>query len=287
MDITKATPVEIDTELAAIYTRWYAQLAIVSRESRYLTDAREGLAKAQAGSRMHRNYTAENVAERQAAVGAAKAAATAIIREADPFEAEFTRRGGWTRAYLVDNNGGHVHRSRSCSTCYGTTEFLWLPEYSGRTTTEVIEDAGAMSCLVCYAAELADRAEILKRRPKIEAPARRASRLEREARAKAKADKAARDGITNADGTPVMDYEGRPFKTERAAMIAAVAGLADAQMYREHGTAGGHPWEPKWIAQADRVIAAVAAKHGKTTDAVRVEVDAKVAAKRKRDERAA
>ena len=67
-----------------------------------------------------------------------------------PFEAEWERRGGWTRAYLVMNDDGHIHRSTHCSTLRPSTLISWLPELSGKTEDEIIDHAGHMACTVCY-----------------------------------------------------------------------------------------------------------------------------------------
>lgn len=68
----------------------------------------------------------------------------------DPFEAEWERRGGWTRAYLVMNDDGHIHRATHCSTLRPTTIVSWLPELSGKSEDEIIDHAGHMACTVCY-----------------------------------------------------------------------------------------------------------------------------------------
>lgn len=39
---------------------------------------------------------------------------------------------GWSRFFLVQNNGGHIHSSMNCSTCFPSTMFAWLPTVSGK-----------------------------------------------------------------------------------------------------------------------------------------------------------
>lgn len=80
-------------------------------------------------------------------VGAQIATVTARIGELDD---EYDRRGGWTRAFIVRGNDGHIHSSMKCRTCRWNTQFGWLPQYSGRTEAEIVEDAGRMACTVCY-----------------------------------------------------------------------------------------------------------------------------------------
>ena len=72
----------------------------------------------------------------------------AIIDEAN---AEFTRRGGWRRYFLVVNSNGHVHRERSCSTCYPTTQYAWLPALSDCNEAAMVAEYGSDACSVCSA----------------------------------------------------------------------------------------------------------------------------------------
>jgi len=59
----------------------------------------------------------------------------------------------WSRFFLVQNNGGHIHSSMSCSTCNKLgqlTDFGWLPELSGMTEADAVAAHGAILCTVCY-----------------------------------------------------------------------------------------------------------------------------------------
>jgi hypothetical protein len=58
---------------------------------------------------------------------------------------------GWSRFYLVA--GGHIHSSMDCSSCNkgrDATKFIWLPNLSGLTEAEAVEDQGAILCTVCF-----------------------------------------------------------------------------------------------------------------------------------------
>lgn len=57
---------------------------------------------------------------------------------------------GWSRFFLVTNTNGHVHSSMSCSTCFNTTTFAWLPQLSGLTEAEAVADQGEILCSVCF-----------------------------------------------------------------------------------------------------------------------------------------
>jgi hypothetical protein len=141
-DLTTMTPVEIDTELAEINTRYYAKMRDMHLSRRYLEAAEANRATALARGRADLvSYDDRDIAHYKAKVEEHLKAALAISKEGAPHHAEFNRRGGWFRAWLVDNASGHIHSSMDCSTCYPTTEFVWLPEYSGRTEAELIADA--------------------------------------------------------------------------------------------------------------------------------------------------
>lgn len=75
--------------------------------------------------------------------------ASNILAETRPYEAEYRRRP-WSRFFLVNNSGGHIHSSTHCSTCFPTTRFGWLPEFSGQTEAEAVAKHGAILCTVCY-----------------------------------------------------------------------------------------------------------------------------------------
>ncbi len=57
---------------------------------------------------------------------------------------------GWSRAFLVANDNGHVHKTMSCSTCKFDTEFTWLVEHSGKNEEEIVSAEASRACTVCY-----------------------------------------------------------------------------------------------------------------------------------------
>jgi hypothetical protein len=152
MDITTATPVEIDTALAEIYGRFYAKRDEMYRYVEYIEDMQKGIAKRAEGPRydaMYSSYTPEALADLVAKRDALRTEGDLILAEGEPFEREYQRRP-WTRFFLVKNNGGHIHSSMSCSTCFPTTQFGWLPEISGQTEAEAVAAHGAILCTICY-----------------------------------------------------------------------------------------------------------------------------------------
>ena len=197
----------------------------------------------------------------------------AVATEA-PFHAEFTRRGGWNRAFLVTNAGGHVHTSTRCSTCFPSTCFVWLTQVSDRDEDEVAVAAGEAACTTCFPSAPVD---VLRRHSTIEAPARREARLQREAKAAAKAAKEVVTGIANPDGSPLRGQWG-VIKTERTAQIELVDIIASHRAY------GGCGYD-EYLDIQDKIFVALAHKRGQDIDQVRFDVEAKVAAKVKRDAR--
>jgi hypothetical protein len=214
------------------------------------------------------------------AVSNLKSACTALAEVAERInrlEDEFTDRGGWTRAWVVTSSDNcHVHSSRNCGTCYITTTYALLAPLSGKTRAEIIDAAGADACTVCYkGAPLSDAKRTAY------TPAEKKTQEERDAIAAEKARKAAEKAakaITNADGTPLLDDDNRPVKTEVAARNTALRCAADILWY---GTT--HPFHEKWAGAVTRAVAALAAKTGRAVDDVQAEIDRKAAAKHARE----
>lgn len=141
--LTDQTPAQIDTVLAEIWGRINAVQAEIKGYEKIAREATKCLRHGLRGYQSRLDYAKGKIAELQAKL-------PVIQAEADPFEAEFDRRGGWTRAFLCTANNGHVHRSLSCSTTRLTTQFMWLVDYSGKDEAQVVADAGCIACTVCY-----------------------------------------------------------------------------------------------------------------------------------------
>lgn len=119
--------------------------------------------------------------------------------------AEYYRRNGWTRFWIVINSNGHIHSSMNCTTCFPTTQYGWLPNLSGSTNAEVVELAGMSACTICFP----DAPVEFRNRPsQIEEPAKKAAREAREAAKAEKEAKAAVKAIANPDGS-VIKLSGR------------------------------------------------------------------------------
>lgn len=66
-----------------------------------------------------------------------------------PLDAEYDRRP-WSRFFLCTANNGHIHSSTSCHTLYITSQLAWNPELSGLSETEAVAKLGPILCTVCF-----------------------------------------------------------------------------------------------------------------------------------------
>jgi len=270
--LTTLSPEEIDTELAVLVGATARATVNLERAQARADFASRMLAEASPGGYDAVYSYGPEVQEKVAAtVARCHTEFDEAAAAEDPFHAEFTRRGGWNRAFLVTNAGGHVHTSTRCSTCFPSTCFVWLTQFSDRDEDEVVGAAGEAACTTCFPSAPVD---VLRRHCTIEAPARREARLQREAKAAAKAAKVAATGIANPDGSPLRGQWGA-IKTERTAQIELVDIIASHR---------GYGYDAHLDTQ-DTIFAALAHKRGQGIDQVRLDVEAKVAAKVKRDAR--
>ncbi|MFD7161285.1 hypothetical protein ACFV9C_42335 [Kribbella sp. NPDC059898] len=297
MNIATTTPAEIDTKLRDLLNDLAAgnkavdraQVAIhhaagdsTDRTGRWGMSAGAARDKADEIAQMDGDsYAKDRAQEALAGLRKQLGMVAEIAHQVDQLEAEFTARGGWTRAYLAVTNGrGHIHSTKWCSTCnngQSLTAFYWFAELSGSNQAEIIRQAGSDACTVCYPdAPVEDL-----RRPRSlftpdEVQVQHDLAIQREQRA-AKSAAAAAKAITNPDGTPLLDEDNRPIKTERGAEIAAVAALVDDEWYEfRHLQAEG------WRAYVGRAVAALAAKRGIDESEVRAALDDKAQKKLRR-----
>ena len=140
--LSTMTPVEIDTILAEIWGRINAVTDRIMDQQAKIRTAKKGL-------RMGYKHYADVIPAAEAKIEALKAEMAPIRAEAAPFEAEYASRP-WTRAFLVTNNNGHVHKDMHCGTCFVTTQYAWMIDYSGKNEAEIVADAGCMACTVCF-----------------------------------------------------------------------------------------------------------------------------------------
>lgn len=266
--LTTATPVEIDTEIARIEAEMSSK--------RYLRDAAEKVLDRAARDTYY--ATLPSYAQAKCSLALAEIALTRYALELTPYLVEYTRRGGWTRYFLVNSSNGHVHSDANPYRCSRTpsTEHGWLVSESGKTPQEVVELAGERACTVCFPwapADTLSRSSAYTPPCEAEKVARRAERALRAALRNAKA-------ITNPDGTPLrIDTEGYAeiLGTIRAAELRAVDITFWATVYTRALT-------EKEENAIEQILAALAAKRGTTVEEERTEMQRKLRAKCKREQ---
>ena len=310
MDVTTATPAEIDTEFvqvdaeearkvraahgAVMHAAYYATGAYETPErERYGVERATRLARETDHAFIARVVeavaTLDTPATREltAAIDAHHAAVRARKLATDPYREEYDRRGGWSRFYHVTNTNGHTHSSTHCGTCFPSTVFGWVTSLSGSTEAELVAVMGDAACTVCF-----PTAPTLSGYGDGTSYVAKASAAEKAERAAVKATKAAAKaakGITTRDGEPLRErnyrtgeHTGSVIKTERTARGNLVSWLADIGFDRF--LIDNRPEHVESLRVSAGIFAdAIAAKNGQTIDELWVELAPKVRAKAKRD----
>ena len=270
MDTATATPAEIDGEIARL-------MGLIANQRNAIDRARKTIA-------MEHRYTAPDgsvntrrITQCQVLIEATTLAMERLKAQVVPLDAEYSRRGGWTRYYLVDANygDGHVHYDNSAYRCSRTqnTRHYWLTSESGKTAEEVIKQAGSAICTLCFSNAPVDSAS----RPRgYHTP----SEIERQEAAKAKETKRlAREAkrITNPDGSALRcgDHQER-IETVVAAQRAAVDAMFWPKVYDRSLTDADK-------ADIERILTALVAKRGTTVEAERAALQKRYVAKCKRE----
>jgi hypothetical protein len=270
MEITTATPAEIDTEIARLMGSIRDQRNAIDRARK--TIAMEHRFPAPDGS-----VNTRRIGQCQAIIGAATQVMERLEAQVVPLDAEYSRRDGWTRYFLVDNDNGHVHYDASDRRCSRTpaTIHYWLTSESGKTAEEVIEQAGSAICTLCFPDAPVDSV----RRPRgYHTPSelqRRAQAAERAAKRAAKETKR----ITNPDGSALTVPEGAFTETLRTVVAAeryVTDIMIDAQGF-------GRKLYAFQVEAIELILTALAAKRGTTMEAERDAMNRRYLAKCKRE----
>ncbi|MFJ6508657.1 hypothetical protein [Streptomyces sp. NPDC091879] len=288
MDLTNATPAEIDTALYAAYVKTADLTAQQQRAQQFINiidDTEPGSHYSHLPSR-----SPERRAELVAEIERLQERIQEILQgEIYPREARYHSRR-WTRYYLVDNTNGHVHKDQACDTCFPTTQYAWLIEQSGMTAEDLVELAGEKACTRCFPWAPTDT---LKRKTRLESVDKKAARLEREAKKAEREAKKAAKAIANPDGTPLKTFDhhwperqvvrnGKVVKVHPAhdsyktleTLHAARGWLTDAIWYLQRDGES----HPSFTAADQLLVAeAIAHKEGKTRETVLAEAKKRAA----------
>ena len=205
MSVTKEFAVKIDTELSSWDDKWW----LVNSKILDAEDSIEFYAK---------NYPSR-VAEIQKRIAELKEQKAKIQAEINKLDAIY-KQDPWTRAFLVINSNGHVHSSMNCNTCFDTTRYNWLIQYSNDDENTIVEDAGQDACTICYPSA---PAEVLNRPSRIvtaDKIAKAQAKAERDAKREAKLAKQKADAPTKS-GESLYFRDGKyteEIRTERTAV---------------------------------------------------------------------
>ena len=178
MSVTKEFAVKIDTELSS----WYHKRWDVSSKLDVAEDSIRFYEK-------HYPNLVEEIQKYKDKVAKLNQEYAKIQAEIKKLDAIYDQ-DPWTRAFLVINSNGHVHSSMDCNTCFSTTRYNWLVQYSNDDEKTIVEDAGQDACTICYPSA---PAEVLNRPSRIvtaDKIAKAQAKTEREAK---KAEKIAKE----------------------------------------------------------------------------------------------
>jgi len=209
MSVTKEFAVKIDTELSSWYNkRWNLISNLESAE-----DTKKFYEK-------HYPTRVEEIEKAIEKIAGIKSEIYGVNVEIAKLNKIYDQ-DPWTRAFLVLASNGHVHSSMDCNTCFPTTRYNWLIQYSNDDEKTIVEDAGKDACTICYPsapAEVLNRASRIVTADKI---AKAQAKAERDAKKVARIAKEKANAPT-ASGEFLIYKEGkwtRVIKTERSAII--------------------------------------------------------------------
>lgn len=274
-NIFQASPVEIDTRIAAIMFRRVeisqgllrAQYILDNKRVQYILDSKR--------------VPDTEIDKALATIKSLNAELDGLITERAELHDEFNGRGGWNRYYLVTNTNGHVHTSTECATCFDGTDFGWLIQFSGTEQDEMGKLSGEAACAVCFP-NLPTEVMQAKRDARVDTTERIAAREAQAAATAAKKAKAAGNAITDVDGSPLRGEYG-VIKTLHTARIDALRALEQAGLDEIYADQADEPARVSRLHRlaadeyemAEKLIKAIAAKQGRTV----LDVDAELAAK--------
>jgi len=217
--VTKEFAVEIDTKLSALYDERFNLLYKLATAK----ETKEFYEK-------HYPTRIEEIEKNQSKIDSIKGELVKINVKIIDLNVIYNR-DPWTRAFLVLASNGHVHSSMDCNTCFPTTRYNWLVQYSNDDENTIVEDAGQDACTVCYPSAPADvlnrpsrivtADKIAKAQAKAERDAKKAERIAKE---KASAPTKSGEFLYYKEGKWT-----REIKTERSAITEWFSKYSDSQ----------------------------------------------------------
>ena len=145
-DLTKMTPPQVDTIIAG----FLSEQAPFRREHGGIRGEIYRLENQKTSWDEDPERKAKRIAQLESKLPELKEKIAEIDAKIAPYQAEYMRRY-WNRYYLVTSSSpGHGHRGTNCSTCYPTTEFLWLVDLAGKSSRDMVAQWGDVACTVCF-----------------------------------------------------------------------------------------------------------------------------------------
>lgn len=164
-NITAAAPAQIDAQIAQLQSQSSGFISSIVRgqdELHYLArDRRETGTYGRGPWKMTHEEAAVAAAAfapgstrmHQEKIAAARVDLAGVREQLETLDAEFDRRGGWSRFFMAQSTGGHIHSSTECSTCNRAgkpTSFGWMTELSGQSEEQAVAEGGPVLCTVCF-----------------------------------------------------------------------------------------------------------------------------------------
>jgi hypothetical protein len=139
MNTATMTPAELDN----LWMPLEGKLGSITGRLAHYAVARD-TAKNEYDQRSNARYYDQYKAQTAAEVESLKAAIA-------PFKAEWDTRKGWTRYILCVADGGHIHSTEThCPTLRFSTQVVMMPNLSGLTAAQMVDEVGFKACTVCY-----------------------------------------------------------------------------------------------------------------------------------------
>ena len=217
--VTKEFAVKIDTELS----QYHGQRWIILDQIDSAADSLEFYQK-------HYPARTEEIAKYEGKIAVLKNELSAVYDEIRKLNAIYNQ-DPWTRAFLVLASNGHVHSSMDCNTCFPTTRYQWLIQYSNDDEATIVDDAGKDACTICYPSAPAETLNRPSRIVTADKIAKAQAKAERDAKKAARIAKEKANAPT-ASGKSLIYKEGkwtREIKTERSAVTEWYSQYADSQ----------------------------------------------------------
>jgi 8-oxo-dGTP pyrophosphatase MutT (NUDIX family)/GNAT superfamily N-acetyltransferase len=163
-DLSTKSPAEIDARLGDHHTKLYGhqgrQASALEQMHHAVGDRQQGRGQGKFWQKSHQEVLnhdpstltnprmARDYARNRTAYDSAGEDAKTEQGHISRYDNEFHKRGGWSRFFLVPD--GHIHSSTACHSCRPTTPFSWLPNLSGKSEGEAVEQHGPHLCTHCF-----------------------------------------------------------------------------------------------------------------------------------------